>query len=229
MNKVIKSKELIVLVAVTIADLVSKLCAHLLLPLKENVAFIGNQIFFYLTYNESSTGGQADALLRDSPNKNLTLILVCIAGLILLGYILFIRKRKLRIAYKILIGIGIFAILNIVIDICLSIFSNLEVSSWITSVIGKLTGLSVFCVAFYFTKDKWLRLFLITIITGGVGNLISHFYPPFKVIDFIYVEGLYEIVRIGVFNLADLAVDIGVIGLVVSVVIKEFIKLLKRG
>jgi len=63
-----------------------------------------------------------------------------------------------------------------------------------------------------------MRLSLIALFAGGLGNLLSHFYPPYRVIDFIYVEGSYEWLRIGVFNIADLAANAGLLGIILSAI-----------
>ena len=81
----------------------------------------------------------------------------------------------------------------------------------------KITGLTIYGSLFYWSKDQWIRLSTLIILAGGIGNLVSHFYPPYRVIDFVNISGSYEHLRIGVFNFADVAFYVGGISLIISV------------
>ena len=228
-KSLIKSRECIISTIIVIVDLITKLAANIFLPFEEEMSLIGEKVCFYLTYNQGSTGGQADFMLKNYPNKNLEIVLSCVLALVLLGYILFIRKYKIRTFYKILIGIGLFVSLNTVLNLLQPLFVGVTISSWITSVVGKLTGLiMIYCVIYYLRMDKWVKLSLIIIFAAGIGNLLSHFYSPYRIIDFIYVEGSYELIKIGVFNIADLAFDIGLLGLIASILFYRLKKVLKK-
>jgi len=226
---IIKRKEFIILIGIVIVDLITKLIANSFLPLKEEVCFIGEKVCFYLTYNQDSTGGQASFILQNSHNKNMTIVLSCLFALVLLGYILFIRKQKMRTLYKILIGIGLYVILSIIMTLIQPLLDNITISSWTTSVVGKLTTLIIiFCIILCFHLEKWIRLSLVIIFAAGIGNLLSHFYSPYHVIDFIFVEGSYELLRIGVFNIADLTIYIGLLGLIASTLFYELKKRVRK-
>ena len=224
----IKKRELITLLVIVALDLITKIAAYNCLPFRQDVNIIGDKVIFYLTYNENSTGVWADELYQNENNKNLAIISNCILGLILLSYILFIKSKKIRIIYKILIGIALFFIMSILLDIATRLLVNVDISSWITSVLGKLCVLIIWGTIFYFVKDKLIRYSMILVIACGIGNLISHFYPPFLVIDFIYIDGLYEFVKIGIFNLADLSYNIGAVALIISLLIWLIRKLKQR-
>ena len=228
-NRVIRSKECIIFTIIVIVDLITKLTANIFLPFKEIIPLIGEKVCFYLIYNEGSVGGQANFILQNAHNINLTIIISCFFALIVFGYILLIRKQKIRTFYKVLIGIGLFVILSIIMEFIQPLFENLNISPWTTSVIGKLTALViVFCIIFCFRLEKWIRIPLVIIFAGGVGNFLSHFYYPYRIIDFISVEGSYRLLRIGVFNIADLVFYIGLLGLIISVLIYEFKKGLNK-
>lgn len=215
-----KRKELNVLISIVLIDLTTKLVADFFLPFNNFVDIIGQYFCFYLTYNQESTGGQADAMFDPQFNKNLLIILYSINWLITLLYALFIRTKNISLFYKILTGIVLFILLFISINFTYPLFWSASISSWTASVVGKLSVLSLWGAILYFSKDKWIRLFLLAIISCGIGNLLSHFYSPYMVIDFIYIEGSYELLRIGIFNLADFAFDVGIIGLIISLIVK---------
>ena len=97
------------------------------------------------------------------------------------------------------------------------LLGGLSITSWTASVMHKITSLTIYSLLFYWSTNKWIRLSTLLILAGGVGNLISHFYPPYRVIDFINIGGSYEHLLIGVFNFADVAFYVGGISLVISV------------
>jgi lipoprotein signal peptidase len=211
-------KEVIILLSIVAFDLITKLAANYYLPFQEDVNIIGDHVGLYLTYNDGATGVQGEYLVKDVSNKNLTVILVCLIVLVLLAYILYIRKRKLKTFYKVLIGISMYLTLIFLLEYLDQYLSEFVVSSWIASVVNKLTGLTIFGSLFWLTRNKWIKLFSVFILSCGIGNLLSHFYLPYHVIDFIHIDGTYEYLKIGVFNFADLAYDIGGIGLIIAVI-----------
>lgn len=223
-----KLKEAIILISIVVFDLITKLTANNYLPFQENVYIFGDKVSLYLTYNQGATGGQANYILGEENNKNLTILLACISGLILLSYILLIRRRELRTIYKVLIGITLFLTLSILMDIVRLLLGDIAISSWTTSVAGKITGLIIYGSIFYLTKSKWIRFFSLIILACGAGNLISHFYLPYRVIDFINIDGSYELLRIGVSNFADFAFDIGAIGLIISLIVISLNRIFRR-
>jgi len=212
-----KRKEIVILVSIVLFDLITKLTANYYLPFQENVDIFDDTVSLYLTYNQEATGGQGTFMLQEQTNKNVTIILICVSGLILLSYFLFIRKKQLRTLYKVLIAIALYLTLSIAMELVRPYLVEIQISSWTTSVIGKLTGLVIYGTLFYLAKDRWIRFFALIILASGIGNFLSHFYLPYRIIDFIEVAGLYDLLRIGVFNIADLAIDIGLIGLLISV------------
>ena len=228
-KSLIKHKESIILFIIVIVDLITKLIANCFLPFKERVCIIGEKLCLYLTYNQGSTGGQADFLLQSYHNKNLAIVLSCFLVFALLGYMLFIRKHKMNTFYKILIGTGLFLILGIIMELILPLLESINISPWTTSVVGKLTALLIiYCIIFYSHLEKWIRLSLVILFAAGIGNLLGHFYPPYYIIDFIYVEGSYDLIKVGVFNIADLTFYIGILGLVASTLFYELKKRLFR-
>jgi lipoprotein signal peptidase len=213
-----KKKELIILIILVVFDTVTKLAANYFLPFHKDVHILGDGVSFYLTYNEGSTGQQANFLMEGESNKNLTIILSCISGLTLLAYFFYIRRRPLRKTYKVLIGMGLFFALSILMEMIRPYILNVIVSSWTASVVGKMTGLILYGTLFWLSTNRWIRFSFLFILACGFGNLLSHFYFPYRIIDFISIEGSFELFRIGVFNFADVAFDIGVVGLIISMI-----------
>lgn len=61
---------------------------------------------------------------------------------------------------------------------------------------------------------KWGLLFW---ASAAAGNLLSFFYPPYGVIDFLWSEPIHQIVGFGIFNLADVFWLVGFFFLVLAI------------
>lgn len=227
----ISNKKLItILILIVGFDLLTKIIALNLLPFQNHVDLIGEKVSFYLTYNMNSTGGQGEYFLRQENNKNISLVFASTIIIFLIIYSLLINRTTIKNKYKWLIGIGIFVLSMIISEIVKRQFPNLIISNWATSIFTKIVGISFYTLILTKLTNRFLRLFIVIIISAGVGNLINHFYYPYRVIDFIDIEGTYELLKIGVFNIADFAFDIGICGFLITlttITIKKIIDKIK--
>lgn len=228
----ISNKKLItILILIVCVDILTKVIALNFLPFQNHVNLIGEKVSLYLTYNMNSTGEQANYLLRQENNKNISLVFASTIIILLTVYSLIINRATVKRKYKWLIGIGIFVLSIIISESVERLFPNMTISNWTTSIFTKILGISLYALILSKLTNKFLRLFIVIIISAGVGNLINHFYYPYRVIDFIDIDGTYELLRIGVFNIADLAFDIGICGLLVTltaITIKKIIDKMKN-
>ena len=140
-------------------------------------------------------------------------------SLLLVSYIVLVYNINIRRLYKWLIVLVLYILTSVLLQVVKPNFSDVELSNWATSVITKLAALTLYSAVFLLVKDNLIRVFSLIIISAGLSNLINHFYYPYQVIDFINVEGSYQLLKIGVFNIADVAFDIGFIGLIISVLV----------
>ncbi|QDK81232.1 hypothetical protein EXU85_22525 [Spirosoma sp. KCTC 42546] len=168
---------------------------------------LGETLRFYLTYNTGASGTKAQEMAGQFLNPNLYLLLVGCFGTFAGIAIIFTRNHSFKLWQKILIPILVLVAFGFIIDIVAnSLFyvpSNHFVS-WFT----KLGG-SVFFLGFIvLVKDDWLRLALTGCLSCGISNLLSHFYSPFAIVDFIYSPFLHEWLHLNICNIADILVDI---------------------
>lgn len=225
----INKKYFIIILLLVLFDFITKIIALNFLPFQEEVFLIRRKVAFFLTFNNGSTGTQADILLGQEANKNLIIMLNSIVMFLMAVYILIIRRIQLTIVWKWGIGIILYIIFSILSElISSSLASTLKIDNWITSIIAKITGIAFYTTLVIVIKQHYLRIFLLLIIAAGIGNLLNHFYYPYRVIDFIYIEGIYEILGIGVFNIADLLVDIGLLGFIITVIVMGVHKLIRK-
>ena len=218
MKRIFNKKALIIIATVILFDIVTKMLALNLLPFQKNVYIVQDRLSLYLTYNEGSTGVQADLLLKHENNKNLYVGMLSIAIFILTLYVFLINKKNLSVSYKWIIGICLYILLSVLINY-LKHHVNIEINNWTASLISKSAVLLFYLTFYFFTKNKYLKIFILLIISAGLGNLLNHFYYPYKVIDFINVKGSYETLRIGVFNFADLVLNISFLGVFITLIL----------
>ncbi|MBD0254562.1 MAG: signal peptidase II [Cytophagales bacterium] len=192
--------------AVFAADLITKLLAYFFLPFNEEVSIAGRKLYLYLTYNFEATGGQAEYVLGEVSKANAKLVLSAVAGMILGGYILLSQKLTLQPKWKVVIGVAVYAALSLVIETTHQAFEGVfskHFTSWFTKAGAVFLYGSIFLVL----QNKVLKALLAVIIGCGLGNLVNHFYPPYHVIDFLYWDLLYQWLKMGIFNLADVLIN----------------------
>lgn len=211
------SRKLLILILIIIIglDLFTKILAYNLLPFHEHVYIWGDQISLYSTYNTGSSGGQADYLISKSGlEKNNVIFWGTIIWILFLIFIILINKlNSTKKKWFLLIPLSI---LNLfLLWICLKVFSSIEFSNHFISWFSKTGIVGILGVLTYLTKEKWTKIFLICIISAGLGNIFSHFYPPYHVVDFIFIKGSYELLKIGTFNIADFVLYLSLISLVI--------------
>ncbi len=195
-------------------DLVTKLLAYFTLPLNEYVSVFGHNLEFYLTFNTGASGTKAASITQRFNNPNMTLFVGAVFGLVS-GSILYLTKNvKFKLWQKsviVLLALTLYVGLQMNIsNIRTYVFDDYFIS-WFT----KIGAMTLVFGLFIISKDKWLKVILISYFSCGLGNLISHFYPPFAVIDFISAPLLYDFLHLDICNFADILADICLILIVI--------------
>jgi hypothetical protein len=219
------NKYLIIFSIIVFMDFVAKILANNLLPYKETVIILENNICFYLTYNVGSIGSLGSILLSKLPIKNLIILLNGINSIIISIYILRVKKFQFDKILKWVFGFALYYLLFFPEFLIVFLFKNIHLSNHFVSWFSIL-GVIIFCLTVFFNiRDDKIRLILTFIIGAGFGNLISHFYPPYYVIDFIYVKFLYDCFRIGILNFADMIYYLSLLSLVIYSIFIGFKKI----
>lgn len=200
-------KYLLIAIGVISLDTITKLLAFAFLPYNEYVEVFGEKLRFYLTYNTGASGTKAQEMAGQFMNPNLYLLLVGGFGLLAGTAIIVTRNYRFKLWQKTLIPILILFALGFIVDkVANSMFfvpSNYFVS-WFT----KLGGCVFFLSVIVLVKDDWLRVALTCCLSCGIGNLLSHFYPPFAIVDFIYSPFLHKWLHLNICNIADVLIDV---------------------
>lgn len=199
----------LLILAVVSLDLISKLWALNVLPYQKDVSIIGQKLMFYLTYNEEYLSGQTLAVLQDADPIQATLQISVVVSLLAL-YIIGIDKFQIKSSFKWLGGIAIFLGGAMFLD-TINAFNQSGVDIRMATLLTKISASALMIIVFFKVQIPILKWALAFIIATGIGNGLSYFYAPYKVVDFIYVKGSYELLRIGIFNVADISYDIGML------------------
>jgi hypothetical protein len=197
---------LLILVAV-LADHATKIAAHYLLPFEREVVVWPGRLSFFSALNETSGTRQGRL------SEELTPVPLAIAYLVMAA-IAFLLSRSEKRLRAIFIGI---AISVLVAGILVNILpSRLNIDPFDVRMFYVFTLVTFVTILCYISRQWYFRAGFGLILGGALGNLVSIFYPPFRVVDFIYIPtlssaGLFAPFFNGtyIFNVADVCICAG--------------------
>lgn len=187
------AKVFFILVAV---DLVSKLLAYYAIP--DNPSNISSPIAYSVIIND--TGSNA-ALDYYQIGNDLTIVLASLCIGLLGLYVILIQKSPLPTMRKIVFGVMIYFAFSVIIGLLQDVKGFMIQSKYLLGIIKLIGPLFFYGTLYYFTKAGDFKFAWTLMVAGGAGNLLSYFYPPFGVVDFVSMNmpGMGNVV----FNLAD--------------------------
>ncbi len=192
-----------------ILDTVSKIAAYILLPLHKNIPLIGEHLFFCLSINTRGVPTYArtpNSIFSVTATEELiTSFLILIFVLILFVLVCLQWSRKVRISAGILAFIGIVFLT----DLLSTRFTLPELSPPVQGTLSRVGSTSFFVMLYCIFKNRYLKAVFSIGAAGALGNMLSFFYPPFGIVDFIYCD-VADFLRkyVGIFNLADIYLTI---------------------
>jgi lipoprotein signal peptidase len=83
---------------------------------------------------------------------------------------------------------------------------QVKINAYYLSIMRYVVLLYLFLIIFVFCKEKVFKFILLILISAGFSNFIGLLYPPFYVIDFLFVEPFIRRKIIGVLNIADIII-----------------------
>ena len=184
-------------------DLASKVAAYSLLPLEKPSIGISNALFLYLTINETGVGAPQRAMYDAFPSTG---FVVGIAFLTESAVVLALSRTRIRTLFQILIGVGSWLALMLGAIVC-CLLIHLDYSNPYASHLFYGCGnLALAAVLLSVSKTTYFKVCFSFWVAGAVGNILSYFYPPFGIVDFIYMPWLRFLLGGDIYNLADLYV-----------------------
>ena len=181
-------------------DVASKLAAYFLLPMETTVPLFGNALSLYLTLNKSGIGSRWLGTMSSNPGLG---IFAAIGIAAFAVTVLLLSRWHTRSLYKILVGSGIYLIISISCFQAAELV-HIEVSDLaIVGIIVRVSSLALALAWYYVSKQKYFKFTFAFWIAALAGNLLSSFYLPYQIVDFISSYPLYKLIGLGVFNMAD--------------------------
>ncbi len=211
-----KKNEILFLLAILAIDLISKLMANAWLPFQETVMVIDDVLVFHLVYEGEDMSELTENLTKSAIYRNQALVMNSYLAFILVSAFLYFKsvwngpKRKKTMGFVVL---GLLLVGYVFLEY---VFLSVPVSTWAASVIVKMAGTYFWVAMFRLARQKYVRYALMFLLASGIGNLLSYFYSPYQMLEFIYFEGSHELYDGGVLNFADIYFNIGMAGLIGS-------------
>jgi lipoprotein signal peptidase len=193
--------------ALVLFDAATKLTVSQVLPYQREVGdFLGS--YFYLTFNKESTGYAFKQMFGGFTGSGLVMYSLVYLGLAL--YLHVIERVKVRLWLKAALGAAIFFTMGY-FGLRIKSVSFFPISIYGASILKMISPLMLLAKIVSMLKDGPYRFGFSMILAAGIGNLLSHFYPPFIIVDFIYIPIFNRIFGSGVMNVADIASNLGVL------------------
>jgi len=195
------SQLLVLLVAI---DLVSKVAALALLPW--SIVVDRDALFeFALQLNEAGIGTAGTFYFSRFPLPD---VLAGLVGYLAATFALSAtRGRGLGLWRRIAITVAAYLVPSILAQPAAG-------ALWAYSprlAVGALRALAVLWIGtlWWIAPGGLTRLGLTLLLAAGIGNGLSLLYPPFRIVDFMYSWLTATVLRLGIFNMADLYIPAG--------------------
>lgn len=132
-----------------------------------------------------------------------------VAWLGLAAALLVVRRWGVRRPWKVTVCIAAFVLGSLVGD---AMVPALQLWSDYALQVFRLGSGAAFWLTLWWLAPCGLWKTTLALFTAtALGNFLSLLYPPFRVVDFVYSSFLWDTIRMGVFNFADMC---GMVGLV---------------
>jgi lipoprotein signal peptidase len=205
-------KYFFLIVIVAIIDVLSKVLVYSMIPLYATVPVISDFFYIYPILNETGLNPLAFSITE---GNQLFSILISLSGVILGVYIIFIRKTGLKKWLQVLIGIAVHIGLSLLSGAVAESFPVYGLNTHLVAVLTMIGPLFIAILFFCISKRSYFKLVWAFVTAGGLGNFLSYFYPPFRVVDFLVLRPFGSLV----FNIADISAAIGFFILIISPVV----------
>ncbi len=202
-------KKIWFVVAFLCIDLLSKLVAWIFLS-PGNSIYISNDLSLTLAVNRAGFG---TAIYHLGLSKATTMILLSgstaaySGGILLIAH--YIKKKSIRVSMYCLSLLAC----GMMFSILTRITPEITLGATMVGIVCKFGSLSLAFVVLCLIKDEVYLVLWSLLLAAGIGNTLSLILPPFGTVDFIYSRFLNKLNGTGVFNLADLMVDIFCVGI----------------
>lgn len=215
----LRNPYVILAVAIFGIDVLTKVIAQIFLPFEQRVDLLGGKSYFYLIHNKTGFSSVQNMSFEQLGLSANIAFFSAFATVLFAVYLGFIQKSPWKSVWKWLLGILLCCILYFaVIVVTLLYGDNFTLHPRMMALIRFIAMSTLWLVIFSIAKNPLLKIICVLTLAAGVGNSINMIFPPFGVIDFIFIEPLYQVTGTQICNFADIVLIIAVFLMVVAFV-----------
>lgn len=189
-----------------LADLLTKIAAYLCLSLGHEIPLC-RSVSLYLTVNELGLGSRYRKLFGENQTFQ---ILGSVVSIVMAPCFVLLHGCRWRLWLKVVTAVLIAAAMIHAARFISSLWHLVNLNSWSVQVFQRMASLPPAIVLFALSGSRYFRFTWGLGLACNIGNALSLFYPPFRVVDFIYIKPASDGLGIGVFNFADVCSDLSI-------------------
>jgi lipoprotein signal peptidase len=193
-------------------DFLSKILLYVVLPLEKSI-FLLDGFRLILQTNEFGLGSEASRLFGSNAIPILSLsfshlLVACMAW--------YVRGKTWSAFSKVFLCGVAFVVLTL-LSIATSVIFHVEWSNrYLVTLLGRVGAIVLVLTVYHFIRERYFKIAFAFLSAAGLGNFLSYFYPPFKVVDFMYSDLFRVLFKVQVCNFADLYVPVGIYIVILS-------------
>jgi lipoprotein signal peptidase len=195
--------DLLLVLILVLIDTGTKVGAYAFLPPGNWPIGIGDDLSLFLMLNETGIALSRGEHYAKWPSMH---IAQAIAFLAMSVVVIALARSGIRWSFRVLAGIG--SLLAVALgsfflaELLPKVFDDQRPSV----ILMRASGLVLLLVLVMCSRTLYFRACFTLMAAAGTGNLLSFFYPPFRIVDFIHSRWMREAIDSGSFNVADVYV-----------------------
>jgi lipoprotein signal peptidase len=192
--------DLLLVLILFLIDTGTKVAAYAVLPPGNWPLGIGDDLSLFLMLNDIGVGLSRSELYAKWPSMH---IAQAIALLAMSVVVVSLARSGIRWSLRILAGFGSLLILALGSFLLAELLPKVFDDQRPSVILVRASGLVLILVLFMCSRALYFRACFTLMAAAGAGNLLSLFYPPFAVVDFIHSRWVSGVLEVGSFNVAD--------------------------
>jgi lipoprotein signal peptidase len=195
--------DLLLVLILVLIDTGTKVAAYAFLPPGDWPLGIGDDLSLFLGLNETGIALSRGEHYAKWPSMH---IAQAIAFLAMSVAVVSLARSGIRWSLRVLAGIG--SLLAVALgsfflaELLPKVFDDQRPSV----ILMRASGLVLLLVLLMCSRTLYFRACFTLMAAAAAGNLLSFFYPPFAIVDFIRSRWMCEATEMGAFNVADVYV-----------------------
>jgi lipoprotein signal peptidase len=193
--------DLLLVLILVLIDTGTKVAAYAVLPPGNWPLGVGDDLSLLLSLNEMGVAVSPSDVFAKYPSMP---IAQAIAMLAMSVVVIALARSEIRRGFGVLAGIGSLLVLVLGSVFLAEVLPKVFDDQRHSVILMRASSLVLLLVLIMCSRTLYFRACFTVMAAAGAGNLLSFFYPPFAIVDFIRSRWMCEVIDMGVFNVADL-------------------------